>query len=121
MKVGWDNYFDLEVGRDKFPDFVRAVLKRNRGWVSLMYNCFVGPKDAPYLDFVGKQENLSLDLLWALRLAGQEVDEKIILQHEKVNVVSTLPEWRSKCMYTPELEHEVRIAEKEAMQRFGYW
>lgn len=126
MKQGWqpDLPFDCAVGRPVFSDFVHAVLDRYRdkkgGWLTMISRRFLGPEEAPIVDFVGKQENLALDLLWALRTAGFTVDANIVLNAARENETSILPEWKEKCAYTPELLEAVRTAEAEVIRRFGY-
>lgn len=123
MCVGWNfkSKFEQTVASANFIDFAEAVIEHFPGWASHAFESYIGPEDSPYVDFVGKQENLRLDLLWALRRAGQPVDPEAILRLGLINQASILPEWRDECVYTEALEEAVKHVERKAMERFGYW
>lgn len=98
---------------DDFEQFLRDVFKYLPGHLSKRYERYVGPFPG-VLDFVGRQENLSPDLVRALRMAGEEFDEKKILATSPENVSPNRPS------YSPDLLRAVLESEHEAMIRFGY-
>ncbi len=74
----WQNsilHFALE---DDFQGFIKNVTKMfPTGALTAIYKCFLG-ENGNDLDFVGKQENLTEDLIKALTLAGEDFNEKVI-------------------------------------------
>jgi len=123
MRVGWnfENKLERTAASTDFSEFVTRVVTNFPGWMSKAYENYIGPEDAPFVDFVGKQETLRLDLLLALRTAGQPVNADVILNLNLINQASILPEWREACAYTPALKEAVMHSERKAMKRFGYW
>lgn len=123
MRSGWDrnNPFDRKFAQEDFQTFVRAVLSGCPRWVTKTFTEFAGPEDSPAADFIGKQETLRLDLLRALKYAGEDIDENFLMYSSPENESSEGSQWRERCRYTPALREAVCEAEREAMRRFGYW
>lgn len=123
MCAGWDfhNPYDRNFAIGDFGAYIRASVAKEPGWIGKFFEEFIGHEDSPIVDFVGRQENIRQDLITALRFAEQPVNEEIILHTPHVNAAASLPEWRERCVYTPELEALVRTSEEWAMRRFGYW
>jgi hypothetical protein len=67
-----------------FPDFLEQVVENCPGYLSEYYPRFVGPPDRE-INFIGRYERLVDDLVVALRLAGQDFDEKVIRTMPPIN------------------------------------
>jgi len=62
--------------KDDFEGFVNNVVKIfPMGALTAIYKCFLG-ENGDDLDFVGKQENLVEDFITAMKMAGENFDEK---------------------------------------------
>lgn len=120
MRMGWDPVLTIDkiAGNSNFHEFVRGVLKVRPGWVTKVYERFVGSEEQPYLGFIGKQEQLADDLVNALSRAGESFDEEAMRQVLPENMSSRLPEWRTQCRYTSDLLDAVLQSESEAIRRF---
>lgn len=89
---------------DNFQEFISNIIKSNPGYLTRVYENFVGPAAHHYVDFVGKNENLAQDLLKVLNHLEYDVSLKDITSIEKQNVSEgPKPEWREsdkeKIMY----------------------
>lgn len=120
MREAWTpkNHFDAQVQSDNFHDFVRAALDKYPQWLTKWFLEYTGPEDSPYVHFIGRQENLREDLIQALRLAGEKVNEQVIRALKPDNVAASSEEWRERCSYTPELQEAVLKTEDAIIQRF---
>lgn len=120
MREAWTpkNHFDADVESDDFHEFVRAVLDKYPQWLTKWFLEYTGPEGDPYVHSIGRQENLREDLIQALRLAGEHVDEQVIRTLEPDNVAASSDEWSKRCRYTPELQEAVCKAEDDIIQRF---
>ena len=115
MFNGWrtDDILDACMSVD-FEIFVRNVLKRfPSGHCAWRYQGYIGPPPG-LLDFVGKTQTLPQDLVRALRLAGEEFDEKKLLGVAKLNDSPLRPS------FSPKLRRAVLDAERKVLERFGY-
>jgi hypothetical protein len=101
-------------GSPDFNTFVRNVVKKRPGYVTELFNSYAQPQ----IDFVGKQENLRLDLITVLETLALDFDQDLLLTHEEVGVspppVGQPLEWDSR------LREEVLGLENVAMLRHGY-
>ena len=61
---------------DDFREFVRQCLAVEPGYVTRLYEWFVGPEGMPYVDFIGRYEHLVEDTQHALALIGINVSEE---------------------------------------------
>lgn len=98
---------------DDFNKFIDNVIERvPNGFVTQLYKYYLG-EDGNDLDFVGRQETLNKDLLIALKLAGEEVDESII---------NGLKPRNTSAMYCEEIKQEtffkILEVEKWVMNKF---
>lgn len=101
------------LGSDDFNEFVYNLNRRRPGFVTELYGWYARPTT----DFVGKIENLTVDLRKALRLMNVEVDLNYLRQLPRVNKVSDCiakPEW------DPVLRQETLRLEYAAYARYGY-
>jgi hypothetical protein len=112
-----DNPLDRAVLEcEEFSSFVDVACTRLRGFLSDMYNVFLGPPDA--IEFIGRYENLQEDLIKALQLSGEcedweDADFDPIRNLAPVNVSA-----KTSTAITPELAAMIIDAEKEAAERF---
>lgn len=114
MSDGWKNEDQLDpYMSEDFGEFMRRVLRHLPGQLSRRFREYVGPAPG-VLDFVGRCESLTEDLVRALRLAGEEFDEEKIRSTPAENVSVRRPD------YAPDLLRAVLESEAEAMIRFGY-
>lgn len=98
----------------QFSKFMDAVLTTQPGCYSASLERFVGHRDSE-IDFVGKHETLCDDLIMALRLAGERVDEQALRNTKPRNVSKPV-----HCNITTALARRIESAEAEAMERFTY-
>ncbi len=97
---------------DRFDHFIEKVLKLCPGHLSTMYEFYLGYPVR--MNFVGKVENLTEDLITALHLAGEEFDEAKIRNTPRHNASTYKPRWN------PKLKEAIIDAEKRTFIRFGY-
>jgi hypothetical protein len=71
---------------DDFSEFVRRCIENEPGYVSRMYEWYIGPAGFEYVDFIGRYEYLVKDLACVLEKLGHEVDFEILRQFQPVNV-----------------------------------
>jgi hypothetical protein len=94
-----------------FADYIWACTVIRPGSLGRYFERFVGSPDAP-IDFIGRFESLSEDLVRALGLAGQEYDKEALRAVPPVNRSSPPP----PC--PPEIRDELIRAEREVYERF---
>ena len=104
---------------DNFQEFMWRSLEVNPGRVSRVYRYFVG-ENQDQVDFIGRQESLTEDLIVALHLAGEDFEEEYVRDVPLINTGACMLEWAYECRYTPELRRAVVESEKWAMEKFGY-
>ena len=100
-------------GDDDFNKFLSNVLERRPGYLSELYAAY-----AHGSHFVGKFENLAGDLVRALQAAGETIDASRILEFPAQNVSKAklgTPNW------DPAILARVIAAERQGIERFGYW
>lgn len=102
----------LGEGRE-FNEFVEAVLEQYPGYVSALYNHYT----LPPVDFIGKQENLTEDLISVLSEMKCEFDPEVIRGAAKVN---TSRSEKKSMEWDPGLKERARELEFSAIKRFGY-
>ena len=96
-----------------FSEFVEAVLDCFPGYVSALYDYYT----LPPVDFVGKQESLTEDLVEVLNRMGLHFDESLIRESAPVNASRGK---EKQIDWDSELRDRVLRAEQAAIQRFGY-
>lgn len=102
---------------DEFQPFVLSVLEHMPGYVTRLYQYYVGP-DADEIDFIGRQEHLADDLARVLNLAGEEFDEQALRSIPPRNVAAGRPEVAKLCVLGKSVERQVLDAEKWIMDKF---
>ena len=111
-----DNDLDRTILKStEFSDFVETSFTNFPGFLSVMYEDFLGPPGA--IEFIGRYENLQDDLIEALRLAGETegwgaANYHVIRNLPPVNVSS------AKAGMAPELEAMILESEAHAVERF---
>jgi hypothetical protein len=114
---GWDNplfVLDTECKADTFDEFVNKVLERfPDGVMSRMVKEF-----EEEMDFIGRQEHLTKDLIKALHLAGEDFEEHLILSTSPTNKMR--PEYKDKIKYGWGTLKKLRKAEGWMYETFGY-
>ncbi len=70
---------------DDFCEFIRLVIRHEPGYVSRMYEWYIGPPGHDHLQFVGRQENLVEDLIEVLTMLGCEFDAEAIRHAPRAN------------------------------------
>ena len=98
IRVGWESGDTMyrKCASDKFDVFVRSVLQEYGGVSSARYKRCLG-ENAELLNVVGRFENITEDLIYALEMAGEEFDSEIIHSNGPTNHTSRLPYWKEKC------------------------
>ncbi len=100
-----------------FAGFVRTVTSEHPGFLSAMYEAFLGPPGA--VQFIGRYENLVDDLVTAVVLSGEAYDLELV-DFEALRGIWPVNTAESKVELTPELREMIAASEHEAMGRFGY-
>lgn len=122
MKHGWKpglHPLDYNCASNDFRIFVKNVLNYSpRGWVTIEYLNYLDNTPKP-IDFIGKTENLTKDLITALTLAGEDFDPEIIKQLPRAND-SDLDGKSSSywATYTEDLMRGVIAAESTIISRY---
>lgn len=118
MTYEWDkkNQIDMECRSDNFHVFIKNLLNKYPGCYGDALVEFVG-EEGNEIEFIGKYENLTEDLINALKLAGEMFNEGVIRNLPPYNVSDKK---RFQAQYTKELEQEVRKSEAKVLNRFGY-
>lgn len=123
METGWnpEDMFDLRCASNDFLTFIQNCISHypKCGFVSRTYAFYTASPAHPF-DFIGRQENLTEDLITALHMAGEEFDEEIVRSVPRVNQTNALLDWKSSAEYTEALKVKVQQVEREAIKRFGY-
>jgi len=94
-----------------FNEFLESVLETRPGFVHELYSWYTGRG----IDYIGKQENLSEDLIEAFQIAGLSFDADKIRNLDRVNVSKKQP-----LDPDPDLVRRFHLAEFPTLLRFGY-
>jgi hypothetical protein len=100
---------------DDFSEFIRLVIEEEPGYVSRMYEWFIGPPGHDFVQFVGRQENLAEDLIRVLTTLGYEVDAPAIRRSARANESEKR---HGEPVWDPELRRRVLKLEASAIRRF---
>lgn len=115
MWGGWQetNHIGLYCKDDDFDVFVNNCLDRYpKGLVSTIYERFTG------VDFIGKYENLTNDLIRALILGHEEFEEHVIRSMESVNV--SKKDLKDSAVFKKGTLKRLKKIENYAYERFEY-
>jgi hypothetical protein len=80
-----------------------------------MYEWYIGPPGFPYVDFVGRHENLVDDLVWVFRRLCCDFNEESLRGHARVNVSQKLC---GEPIWDEDLKQKVLALESPAIRRF---
>lgn len=105
------DYFAMDWKAWTFENFLKNVIERTPGYLSSLYELYI---DNPPINFVGKTEYLTDDLVKALQTAGETFDEYKLRSTPMMNTSIMRAE------YPKDLELKIRELEKRAFERFGY-
>ena len=100
---------------DDFSEFIRLCIEKEPGYVSRMYEWYIGPVGFEFAQFVGRHENLTDDLIRVLTLLDHSFDPEILRRFDPVNVSLKLcgePVW------DPDLRRQMLALEAPAIRRF---
>lgn len=114
MKTGWETewWLDSYCKSTDFEEFIRNIVNKQYCYLTDLYNQYIG-KPA-ILNFVGKQENLTNDLIWVLNFLNEKFDEKKLRNTSKQNVIKLNP------ICSNELKQKLLELEKEIIRKFRY-
>ncbi len=116
QRKGWDpnNNWDDIVRCDSFPEFLETALEKTPRYYSKLLKRFVGPA-SDEIDFVGRFETLTEDLIRALDLAGEQFDAEKIRGSTAVNQSNYQ---QHPADYNDDLARRVLDVEAEVIERF---
>lgn len=116
MRTEWDprRTVDAVAGSDDFNTFVENVVERLPGYLEAEFARYIGPPSRP-IEFIGRFESLSGDLIRALREAGEEFDEAVLRSHPPDNVNDYE---RFVADYRPDVAARLAESERAVIERF---
>jgi hypothetical protein len=85
------HYLTYFAGASNFVEFIDTLLKEQPGFVSRMFEWYVGPPGAPQVDFVGRAEYAANDLAVIMRRLGWE--RELVLPPRKNESPHPPPAW----------------------------
>jgi hypothetical protein len=94
-----------------FPDYIRACAEVRPGYLGRYFEEFVGTPEET-IDFIGRYESLTADLIRALHLAEVQFDEKALRAEPPVNQSAPPP----PC--PPEISDMLIRSERAVYERF---
>jgi hypothetical protein len=100
---------------DNFSDFIRHCIDREPGYVSRMYEWYIGPPGQQFVDFVGRYECLVDDLVRILTILEQPFDEAALRTQDRVNVSRRL---RGEPVWDDDLKRQILALEVPAIRRY---
>lgn len=103
---------------EEYEPFLENVLTAYPdGFVTQIYKCYVGA-DNTWMDFVGRQENLVDDLVTALNLAGETIDEKRLRRLKPMNVSAGIPQFADRAIASPSMVERIESTERWVLDTF---
>ena len=103
---------------DDYETFVGNVLREfPNGFVTQLFQCYVGA-DLSKVNFIGKQENLTDDLVEALVLSGQEFSEKRLRQTKWHNMSGSSKAYKELTVLNEDTKNKVLKAEEWVINTF---
>jgi hypothetical protein len=97
-----------------FASFVRAFTAESPGYLSWLFETFLGPPGA--IEFIGRYESLADDLVHALSEAHGQPPQKF----EAVRSLAPVNTGNTTAEITTELRQMIAASERRAVERFGY-
>lgn len=109
--------FDRKCRSASFTQFVEGVIKNysSEGYLTGLYREYTEP-----CNFVGKFENLTEELVRALRTANEDFQEELIRATAPMNVAYGRPEETESCVYPEELAKRIMDIERSAVMKYDY-
>jgi hypothetical protein len=104
------------LGNPDFNNFVRGIAQKFPGFVTEMFSQYTRPPVA----FIGKQENLTEDLITVLKQLDPEVDEDFIRKYSLVNVSAEQHRKPTDVVWDPDLRKQIYQLEYAGIVRYGY-
>jgi Glycosyl transferase family 2/Methyltransferase domain len=100
---------------DDFAAFIRGCIEHQPGYVTRMYEWYVGPPGIERVDFVGRQESLTDTLVRILYDLSYDFDETVLREQPRVNTSVLVP---GEASWDPELKRRIVALEAPAIERF---
>lgn len=101
-----------------FETFVLDALEAfPSGYITELYQYYVG-KDGSKIDFIGRQENLTNDLVEALTLAGEDFSEEDLRHTRWRNVSAGNRKLGDLCILSAETENRILEVERWVIDNF---
>jgi hypothetical protein len=97
-----------------FNEFISKIIEMEPGYVTRMYEWYLGPRGAQVVDFVGRTETLKDDLLCVLRELGHNINMPKAHSVPKANTT----DWRKVPEWDPALKDKILELEKPTIERF---
>jgi len=97
-------------GKDDFAMFIRRCIERQPGYVTRLYEWYVGPPAIERVDLVGRQDAL----VRILRGLSYEFDETALRSHPPANTTAALA---GETIWDPELTQQMLELEAPAIER----
>jgi hypothetical protein len=111
------NAIDLEYLEGGFESFVSKIINKHKdGYVSKLYRLYCDTLNV--FDFIGRQENLTEDLITALTLAGEEFCAENIRATARVNASYFDSNLKDECQISSDLEKRLMKNEKYAFELY---
>lgn len=102
---------------DDFDVFVERMLNNHAGWVTRLFDQYVGPEGGEFADWIGRQETLSRDFIQLIGTFSHpglmQKKTRAILESDRQNVGKI-----TSVKWDPGLRVAVEYVEREAIQRF---
>ncbi|MBI3649420.1 MAG: sulfotransferase family 2 domain-containing protein [Acidobacteria bacterium] len=98
-----------------FSEFIRLCIKHEPAYVSRMYEWYIGPQGAEFVNFIGYFERLVEDLVRVLKLLCIDFDETLLRNQPSANV-SGKP--YGEPVWDEELKAQILALEVPAIRRF---
>ncbi len=110
----WHPYSEMyDLVAEDFDGFIEQLVRKHPGFLTRMYRSYTEPG----VDFIGRQECLTQDLIDVLNLRGLEFDTDKVVRRKKENVS---PELRTRKELPADLKSALLETEAEAYRLYGY-
>jgi hypothetical protein len=100
---------------DDFNGFIRRCLEREPGYVSRMYEWYLGPPGRSFVEMIGRYERLADDLVAVLRSLGYVFSETTLREQPPENVS---PKECGEPIWDEGLRRRILESEAPALRRF---
>ncbi|HMB04446.1 MAG TPA: hypothetical protein VKP69_12005 [Isosphaeraceae bacterium] len=100
---------------DDFSEFLCLCIEHEPGYVSRMYEWYIGPPVQQFVDFVGRYEDLVDDQVRVLTILDRPFDEVALRAQARENVSRKL---HGEPVWHPKLRRQILALEAPALGRF---